>query len=62
MEMHDIPLFNIGRNKTYFTNDKSDADNKNIANGICKMFEFLLDNICVRFVGQFLRKTNAMSF
>ena len=42
----------VGRNKSYFTNDPLNGDNKCTANDICKMIEFLLDNIYVRFGGQ----------
>ena len=38
----------IGRNKSYFTNDPLNGDNKYSANDICKMIEFLVDNIHVR--------------
>ena len=41
----------VGRNKSYFTSDLLNGDN---ANDICKMTEFLLDNIYVRFSGQLL--------
>ena len=42
----------VGRNKGYFTNDPVNDDNKYAANDICKMTEFLVDNIYVRFGGQ----------
>ena len=41
----------VGRNKSYFTNDPLNGDNKYTAN-ICKMTEFLVDNIYVRSGGQ----------
>ena len=41
-----------GRNKSYFTSDPLNGGNKYTANDICKMTEFLVDNICVRFGGQ----------
>ena len=44
----------VGRNKSYFTRD---GDNKYTNNDICKMIEFLVDNICVRFGGQLFRQT-----
>ena len=44
----------VGRNKSCFTNDPFDGDNKYTANDICKMTEFLVDNIYVRFGGQLL--------
>ena len=42
----------VGRNKSYFTSDPMNCDNKYTANDICKMIEFLVDNIYVRFGGQ----------
>ena len=42
----------VGRNKSYFTSDPLNGDNKYIANDICKMIEFLEDNTYVRFGGQ----------
>ena len=42
----------VGRNKSYFTNDALNGDNKDTASDICKMIEFLVDNIYVRLVGQ----------
>ena len=45
-----------GRNKSYFTSDPLNGDNKYTANEICKMTEFLVDNINVRFVGQLFRQ------
>ena len=44
--------FKVGRNKSYFTSDALNGDNKYTANDICKMIEFLMDNIYVRFGGQ----------
>ena len=43
----------VGRNKSHFT---SDGDNKYTASDICKMIEFLVDNIYVRFGGQLFRQ------
>ena len=37
-------------------NQNLNGDNKYTANGICKMIEFLVDNIYVRFGGQLLRQ------
>ena len=37
----------VGRNKSYFTNDSQNGDHKYIANVICKMTEFLLDNVYI---------------
>ena len=46
----------VGRNKSYFTNDPLNGDNKYTASDICKMIEFLVDNIYVRFGGQLFRQ------
>ena len=46
----------VCRNKSYFTSDPLNGDNKYTANDICKMIEFLMDNICVRFGGQLFRQ------
>ena len=46
----------VCRNKSYFTSDPLDGDNKYTANDICKMTEFLVDNIYVRFGGQLFRQ------
>ena len=46
----------VGRNKSYFINDPLNGDNKYPANDICKMIEFLVDNIYVRFGGQLFRQ------
>ena len=46
----------VGRDKSYFTSDPLNGDNKNTANDICKMTEFLVDNIYVRFGGQLFRQ------
>ena len=35
----------VGRNKSYFTSDPLNGDNKYIADDICKIIEFLVDNI-----------------
>ena len=43
--------------KSYFTNDPLSDDNKYTASDICKMIEFLVDNIYVRFGGQLFRQT-----
>ena len=42
----------VGKIKSYFTSDPLNGDNKYTANDICKMIEFLVDNIYVRFGGQ----------
>ena len=41
----------VGRNKSYLTNDPLNGDNKYTASDICKITEFLVDNIHVRFGG-----------
>ena len=46
----------VGRNKSYFTSDPLNGDNKYTANDICKMIEFLVDNIYVRFGEQLFRQ------
>ena len=46
----------VGRNKSYFTSDPLYGDNKYTANNICKMIEFLVDNIYVRFGGQLFQQ------
>ena len=46
----------VGRNKSYFTSDPLNGDNKYTANYICKMTEFLVDNIYVSFGGQLFRQ------
>ena len=46
----------VGRNKSYFTSDPLNGDNKYTASDICKMIEFLVDNIYVRFGGQLFRQ------
>ena len=48
--------FKVGRNKKYFTSDPLNGDNKYTANDICKMIEFLVDNIYVRFGGQLFQQ------
>ena len=40
----------VCRNKSYFTSDPLNRDNKYTANDICKMIEFLVDNIYLRFL------------
>ena len=46
----------VCRNKSYFTSDPLNGDNKYTADDICKMIEFLVDNIYVRFGGQLFRQ------
>ena len=50
----------VGRNESYFTSDPLNGDNKYTANDICKMIEFLVDNIYVRFGGQLFRQMVAI--
>ena len=50
-----------GRNKSYFTSDLLNSDNKYTANDICKRIEFLVDNIYVRFRGQLFRQMVGIS-
>ena len=56
IELHDTlgqyTYIKVGRNESYFTSDPLNGDNKYTANDICKMIEFLVDNIYVRFGGQ----------
>ena len=47
----------VGRNKSYFTNDLLNGENKYTVSDICKMIEFLVDSIYVRFGGQLFRQT-----
>ena len=46
----------VGKNKGYFINDPLNGDNKDTTNDICKMIEFLVDNIYARFGGQLFRQ------
>ena len=46
----------VGRNKSYFTSDPINSDNKYTASDTCKMIEFLMDNIYVRFGGQLFQQ------
>ena len=46
----------VCRNKSYFTSDPLNGDNKYTADDICKTIEFLVDNIYVRFGGQLFRQ------
>ena len=47
----------VARNKSCFTSDPLNGDNKYTANDICEMVEFLVDNTYVRFGGQLFRQT-----
>ena len=49
-------ILKVGRNKSYFTSDPLNGDNKYTASDICKMIEFLVDNIYVRFDGRLFRQ------
>ena len=46
----------VGRNKSYFTSNPLNGDSKYTASDICKMIEFLVDNIYVRFGRQLFRQ------
>ena len=46
----------VCRNKSYFTSDPLNGDNKYTADDTCKMIEFLVDNRYVRFGGQLFRQ------
>ena len=46
----------VCKNKSHFTSDPLNGDNKCTANDICKMIDFLVDNIYVRFGGQLFDK------
>ena len=46
----------VCRNKSYFTSDLLNCDNKYTANDICKIIEFLVDNIYIRFGGQLFQQ------
>ena len=46
----------VGRNKSYFTSDPLNGDNQYTANDICKMTDFLVDNIYFRFGRQLFRQ------
>ena len=50
----------VSRNKSHFTSDPSNGDNKYTANDISKMIEFLVDNIYIRFGGQLFRQMVAI--
>ena len=47
----------VGRNKSYFTNDPLNDDNKYTTSDICKIIKSLVDNIYVRFGGQLFLQT-----
>ena len=47
----------VGRNKSYFINDPLNGDNKYTASDICKMIEFFVENMYVRFGGLLFRQT-----
>ena len=56
MGLHHTPTSKFSRNKSCFTNDPLNGYNKYTASDICKMIEFLVDNIYVRFDGQLFRQ------
>ena len=45
----------VTRAKGYFTHDINGGDNMYTADNICKMIEFLIDNISVQFGGRLFR-------
>ena len=55
MEPHNTPTSNLAENNC-FTSDPLNGDSKYTVNDICKMIEFLVDNIYVRFGGQLFRQ------
>ena len=54
--MHYTPSSMLAEIKAKFTSDPLNGDNKYTVNDICKMIEFLVDNICVRFGGQLFQQ------
>ena len=52
IELHDTPTSKLAEIKAISPSDPLNGDNKYTANDICKMIEFLVDNIYVRFGGQ----------
>ena len=56
MELHNAPTSKFAENKSYFTNDPLNGDNKYTAYDICKMIEFLEDSVYVRFGEQLFRE------
>ena len=57
MEMQDIPISKLQEQKVYFTHDiNGSGDNMYAADNICKMIEFLIDNIFVQFRGRLFRQ------
>ena len=52
----------IGRNKSYFTNDPLNGDNRYIANDICKMIEFWWITYMLSLVDSFSHKWLAFSW
>ena len=50
----------VGRNESYFTSDPLNGENKDTASDICRMIEFLVDNIYVRFDEQCFRQMVAI--
>ena len=56
IELHDTLTSKLAEIKSYYTNDPLNGDSKYTAIDICKMIEFLVDNIYVRFGGQLFRQ------
>ena len=46
MELHDTPTSKLAEMKATVTNDPLNGDNRYAVSDICKMIEFLVDNIC----------------
>ena len=57
MELHDSPTSKLAEIKSYLTNNPLNGDNKYTVSDICKVNEFLMDNIYIRFSGQLFRQT-----
>ena len=47
----------VGRYKSYFTNDTFNGNNKYTANDICKMTDYFMDNVYVKFARQLFLRT-----
>ena len=56
MELHDTPTSKFAEIKAISPAIPLNGDNKYTANDICKMTEFLVDNIYVRFGGQLFQQ------
>ena len=56
MELHDTTTSKLARNKSYFTNDPLNGDNKYTADDICKMAEFWYITYMLGLVDSFSNK------